>query len=88
VLLSRDGSIAESQLSNKSSSAIAVGYHPGTVLTSFTRPVIGDKQEDLGKGILGVDTAIHRMAEVMAKATSVEGYGGKCWDWKGERVEW
>lgn len=76
------------QLHNKSSSAVAVGYHPGTVLTSFTRPVIGDKKEDLKNGLLGVDTAVERMAEVMKRATEEEGFGGRCWDWKGKRVEW
>lgn len=76
------------QLTNKSSSAIAVGYHPGTVLTSFTRPIIGDKKEDISHGVLSVDTAIEKMTEVMAKATTGDGYGGKCWDWKGDRVQW
>lgn len=58
------------------------------MLTEFTRPVIGDKPEDIGKGILSVDTAIQKMTEVMAHSTSSDGWGGKCWDWKGERVEW
>jgi len=76
------------QLKNKSSSALAVAYHPGTVLTPFTRPVIGDKKEDISHGLLSIDTAIEKMTGVMGKATREEGWGGKCWDWKGERIEW
>jgi hypothetical protein len=57
-------------------------------LTSFTRPVIGDKKEDVKHGILGVDTAVERMTDLMARATGEDGFGGRCWDWKGKRIEW
>ncbi|WWD16574.1 hypothetical protein CI109_101002 [Kwoniella shandongensis] len=79
------------ELANKSSSAIAVGYHPGTVLTSFTSPIIGkDAKPDLEHGRLTVDQAIDSMTKVMGKVTREgdEKWGGRCWDWKGERIEW
>jgi hypothetical protein len=50
--------------------------------------VIGDKKEDLKNGILGVDTAVERMADLMRRATEENSFGGRCWDWKGKRVEW
>ncbi|KAK8861517.1 hypothetical protein IAR55_002338 [Kwoniella newhampshirensis] len=78
-------------LVNKSSSAIAVGYHPGTVLTSFTSPIIGkDAKPDLEHGRLTVDQAIQHMTDVMGKVnrTEEDKWGGRCWDWRGSRVEW
>jgi hypothetical protein len=65
-----------------------MAYHPGTVLTPFTRPVIGDKKEDISHGLLSIDTAVGKMAVVMSRATREEGWGGRCYDWKGERIEW
>jgi hypothetical protein len=74
---------------NKSSSAVAVGYHPGTVLTSFTRPVIGDKPADPAKGLFEVEDAIGHMTKLMSRVRREEPeWGGRCYDWKGEVVEW
>jgi hypothetical protein len=77
-------------LINRSSSAVAVGYHPGTVLTSFSKRVLGDKAKpNLDKGILSPEQAIEHMTKVMSKVERQgDNWGGKCWDWKGERVQW
>ncbi|WVQ74555.1 hypothetical protein IAR50_004156 [Cryptococcus sp. DSM 104548] len=81
------------ELINKSSSAIAYGYHPGTVLTPFTAPIIGNPSPDASEGRFSVDQAIEHLTDVMGKvqrgSKGGEGeWGGKCWDWKGERIEW
>ncbi|WWC68730.1 uncharacterized protein I206_102664 [Kwoniella pini CBS 10737] len=79
------------ELINKNSSAVAVGYHPGTVITSFTKPVIGnDAVADPSKGKFEIDQAIEKMVGVMGQIKRDESkkWEGKCWDWKGERVEW
>ncbi|WVQ94645.1 hypothetical protein IAU59_001725 [Kwoniella sp. CBS 9459] len=93
-------------LLNKSSSAIAVGYHPGTVITPFTAPVIGDAAPDPTNGRFSVDQAIEKMVGIMGRVrrtpeTRQSGsrpgpgsdpgeieWGGRCWDWKGQRIEW
>ncbi|CAD6576038.1 MAG: hypothetical protein TREMPRED_001564 [Tremellales sp. Tagirdzhanova-0007] len=50
------------ELVNRSSSALAVAYHPGTVLTSFTAPIIGrDASPDPQKGVFPIDDAIEHM---------------------------
>ena len=77
------------ELANRKSSAVAIGYHPGTVLTSFTTPVLGDKAKpDRSQGVLSVDDAVESMVGVMGNATREDGMGGRCWDWRGERVGW
>jgi len=78
------------ELINRSSSALAIAYHPGTVLTSFTSPFLGDNaQPNPTKGRLSVDGAIGHMTKLMGSATRErDGWGGRCWDWRGERVEW
>ncbi|OCF32270.1 rossman fold oxidoreductase [Kwoniella heveanensis BCC8398] len=93
------------ELINKSSSAIAVGYHPGTVITPFTAPVIGDAAPEPSKGRFSVDQAIEKMVAVMrqvrrrrdvhqgtdARSSGAAGepeWGGRCWDWKGEKIKW
>ncbi|ORY27466.1 hypothetical protein BCR39DRAFT_538151 [Naematelia encephala] len=78
------------ELVNKSTSAVAVGYHPGTVLTSFTRPVIGDKPADPKHGVFEVDDAVSHMTKLMSrvKRDGDQVFGGRCFDWRGERVEW
>ncbi|WWC60200.1 uncharacterized protein I303_102766 [Kwoniella dejecticola CBS 10117] len=76
---------------NKNSSAIAVGYHPGTVITSFTKPVIGEHATpDPDKGRFDIDQAIEKMTGVMSqvKRDDPKKWEGRCWDWKGERIEW
>ncbi|ODN97411.1 rossman fold oxidoreductase [Cryptococcus wingfieldii CBS 7118] len=81
------------ELINKSSSGIAYGYHPGTVLTPFTAPIIGNPSPDASQGRFDVDQAIVHLTDVMGKvqrgAEGEEGeWGGRCWDWKGKRIEW
>ncbi|WVR03887.1 hypothetical protein IAU60_000886 [Kwoniella sp. DSM 27419] len=82
------------ELINKSSSGVAVAYHPGTVLTPFTAPVIGhDAKPDPSNGRFTIDDAVKHMTNVMSKIKRDEGgsageWGGRCWDWKGERIEW
>ncbi|OXC58741.1 rossman fold oxidoreductase [Cryptococcus neoformans MW-RSA852] len=83
------------ELSNRSSSAIAYAYHPGTVLTPFTFPIIGSPKPDLSQGRLTVDRAIDHLVNVMSQVKrGVQGsrdegdWGGRCWDWKGQMVEW
>ncbi|WVO13256.1 hypothetical protein L204_100869 [Cryptococcus depauperatus] len=79
------------ELINKQSSAIAYAYHPGTILTSFTYPIIGDLPPDISKGRFTVDQAVRNMGVIMGKVkrgANDGGMGGKCWDWKGERIEW
>ncbi|ODN76742.1 hypothetical protein, variant [Cryptococcus amylolentus CBS 6039] len=81
------------ELINKSSSGIAYGYHPGTVLTPFTAPIIGNPSPDASQGRFDVDQAIEHLTDVMGKvqrgAEGEEGeWGGRCWDWKGKRIEW
>ena len=79
------------KLVNKSSSALAIGYHPGTVLTSFTRPILGQNAKpDLELGRLSVDQAIDHMADVMSRAnrSGEKEWGGRVWDWRGDRVPW
>ncbi|WVF66970.1 hypothetical protein IAT40_001713 [Kwoniella sp. CBS 6097] len=78
------------ELLNKSSSAVAVGYHPGTVITPFTAPVIGDAAPDSSKGRFSVDQAIDKMVRVMGqvrRTQDAQKWGGRCWDWKGDRIE-
>lgn len=83
------------ELYNRSSSAIAYAYHPGTVLTSFTSPIIGSPKPHLSQGLLTVDQAIDRLVNIMSQVKrGVQGsqngvdWGGRCWDWKGDVVEW
>lgn len=81
---------ADKKLINRSSSAVAVVYHPGTVLTSFSKRILGDKAKpNLDKGILSPEQAIEHMTNVMSKIKR-EGdqWGGRCWDWRGDRVQW
>ncbi len=73
---------------NKSSSALAIGYHPGTVITDFTSPVIGSPKPDPAKGLFNLDQAIEHMTDVMGKANRDDTWGGRCFDWKGDRIEW
>lgn len=81
---------ADWQLINRSSSAVAVGYHPGTVLTSFSKRILGEKAKpNLDNGVLTPDQAIEHMTKLMGKVQRQgDEYGGKCWDWRGERVQW
>jgi hypothetical protein len=81
---------ANGQLINRSSSAVAVAYHPGTVLTSFSKRILGDKAKpSLEKGILTPEQAIEHMTKVMSQVKREgDAWGGKCWDWKGDRVQW
>lgn len=88
-------SVSLRQLSNRSSSAIAYAYHPGTVLTPFTFPIIGSPKPDLSQSRLTVDQAIDHLVNVMSQVKrGVQGsrdegdWGGRCWDWKGQMVEW
>lgn len=88
-------SFARHQLYNRSSSAIAYAYHPGTVLTSFTSPIIGSPKPHLSQGRLTVDQAIDRLVNIMSQVKRQEkgsqngvDWGGRCWDWKGDVVEW
>ncbi|RXK41322.1 hypothetical protein M231_01472 [Tremella mesenterica] len=77
------------ELANKSSSALAIGYHPGTVLTSLSRPVVGHKaQPKPDEGVFTVEQAVEHMTGVMSRTSREgrEGWGGRCWDWRGERV--
>ncbi|WVW80058.1 hypothetical protein I302_102031 [Kwoniella bestiolae CBS 10118] len=80
------------ELLNKNSSAIAVGYHPGTVITPFTKPVIGDAKPDPENGRFDIPQAIEKMTGVMGQVRRGDGekkrWEGRCWDWRGERVEW
>jgi len=86
----RTQSKANEQLINRSSSAVAVAYHPGTVLTSFSKRILGDKAKpSLEKGILTPEQAIEHMTKVMSQVKREgDAWGGKCWDWKGDRVQW
>ena len=64
-----------------------MAYHPGTVLTSFTAPILGPKAKaSVEKGTLTLPDAVKRMAENMEKSTT-DRRGGFI-DWKGERVAW
>ncbi|WWC97042.1 hypothetical protein V866_003919 [Kwoniella sp. B9012] len=80
------------ELINKNSSAIAVGYHPGTVITSFTKHVLGENiKPDPEHGRFNIDQAIEKMTSVMGQVKrGDEGkkWEGRCWDWKGDRIEW
>ncbi|WWC87783.1 uncharacterized protein L201_002675 [Kwoniella dendrophila CBS 6074] len=83
----------EHELINKNSSALAIGYHPGTVITSFTKPVIGENAKpDPSNGRFDLKQAIDKMTNVMSKAKrhddANEKWGGRCFDWKGERIQW
>jgi len=81
---------ANEQLINRSSSAVAVAYHPGTVLTSFSKRILGDKAKpSLERGILTPEQAIEYMTKVMSQVKREgDAWGGKYWDWKGDRVQW
>jgi hypothetical protein len=64
-----------------------MAYHPGTVLTPFTAPILGSKAKaSLEKGTFELDDAVRRMVTNMASATN-ERRGGFI-DWRGERVAW
>jgi hypothetical protein len=78
------------QFTNRSSSAIAMAYHPGTVLTSFTSPIIGTPEPNPEKGVFTLEEAIEKMADVMKRANRYadEDGGGRFWDWRGDRLEW
>ncbi|KAK4687248.1 hypothetical protein P7C73_g2861, partial [Tremellales sp. Uapishka_1] len=77
------------ELKNRASSALAVAYHPGTVLTSFTAPIIGsDAEAKPEKGVFTIEEAIKHMTDTMKRARRDEDWGGCFRDWKGERVEW
>ncbi|OCF74899.1 hypothetical protein I204_03742 [Kwoniella mangroviensis CBS 8886] len=80
------------ELINKNSSAVAVGYHPGTVITSFTKPVLGENiKPDPEHGRFDIDQAIDKMTGVMGRVKrGDEGkkWEGRCWDWRGDRIEW
>ncbi|WRT65625.1 uncharacterized protein IL334_002570 [Kwoniella shivajii] len=79
------------ELVNKNSSAVAVGYHPGTVITGFTKPIIGSNAKpDPENGKFDIDQAIQRMTGVMGKInrTDDDKWKGRCWDWKAEKIHW
>lgn len=81
------------QLVNKSSSGVAVAYHPGTVLTSFSKAVVGQNAKpDPEHGRFGVEEALEKMTRLMGKVErdgeGTGSWGGGFYDWKGERVEW
>lgn len=89
-------SVSLRQLSNRSSSAIAYAYHPGTVLTPFTFPIIGSPKPDLSQGRLTVDQAIDHLVNVMSqvkrgvqgvvtKVIGVEGVGTGKGKWSNGR---
>ncbi|KAF2017462.1 short-chain dehydrogenase/reductase-like protein [Aaosphaeria arxii CBS 175.79] len=61
--------------------AFAVGLHPGTVKTEFSREFWGNVRE--GK-LFGADHAAERLLDVI-KGIGVEGRG-RCWDWEGKEV--
>lgn len=79
------------QLVNKSSSGVAVAYHPGTVLTDFSKSVVGDAKPDPEHGRFDIDQAIEKMTGLMGRVERGEGegkWGGRFFDWKGEAVQW
>jgi hypothetical protein len=77
------------QLVNKSSSGIAIAYHPGTVLTSFSKRVVGqDAQPDPDNGRFTVDQALDCMTGVMSQIRRDGDWGGGFVDWSGKRVQW
>ncbi len=78
------------ELQMKKSSALALAYHPGTVLTPFTKPIIGDKggKSDPSKGLFTPEEGREKMVEVLKKANREDGWGGGFYDWKGERIPW
>lgn len=61
--------------------AMAMGYHPGTVKTDFTREYWGSVKKEK---LFSVDLAAEKMLEVVA--TREGEHRGACWDWKGEVV--
>ena len=67
--------------SRSGEAAMAVGYHPGTVRTEFTK----DYWNNVPKGkLFHVDDAVEKMVKVMgAMKTDMR---GRTWDWKGEEV--
>ncbi|ORX33647.1 hypothetical protein BD324DRAFT_666222 [Kockovaella imperatae] len=77
------------ELVNKSSSGVAMAYHPGTVLTSFTRPILGAKAEpNPDKGQFSTDQAVEHLVSIMSKASREQEWGGRLWDYKGEQIPW
>ena len=68
-----------------------MAYHPGTVLTSFTRPILGsDAKPKPEQGQFSPEQALAKLVNVMASATR-EGdkqWGGRFWDYEGKQVPW
>lgn len=66
-----------------------MAYHPGTVLTDFSKSVIGQgSKPNRDKGILQPEEAMEQMTKLMGQITRDGPYGGKFYDWRGETVEW
>ncbi|KAG7528920.1 hypothetical protein FFLO_05877 [Filobasidium floriforme] len=85
------------ELVMKKSSALVSTRHPGTTLTSFTRPIIGSPEPDPSRGLFTPEEGALKMLEMIQRARrgdvrgetgEMTGHGGGFYDWKGERVEW
>ena len=68
-----------------------MAYHPGTVLTELSRPVVGSKATPKpDEGVFSVEQAIEKMIGIMRQARRGESqeWGGGFFDWRGDRVPW
>lgn len=66
-----------------------MAYHPGTVLTGLSRPVVGQKASPKPEnGQFEVDQAIEHLAQLMSKVKRSNDFGGRFYDWAGKKVEW
>ena len=68
-----------------------MAYHPGTVLTSFTRPILGaDAKPSPDKGQFSTDQALSHLVEMMSQASrgGDKEWGGRFWDYQGKQIPW
>lgn len=69
--------------------AAIVGLHPGTVKTDLSKEFWGNVKKEK---LFSPDYSAKQLCEVLRKGGSgelgggIDGFRGKCWDWKGEEV--
>lgn len=72
------------ELANKSSAALAVALHPGTVRTDLSKEFTANRE--LGKGEFEAPEAASNLIEVLSKLKKED--NGKFLDWEGKEVGW